>query len=236
MILHQVEQGTAAWHALRLGIPTASEFHRVVTPGGKLSKQSRAYALRLVAERLLNRPLESVEGVEWMEHGRATEPEAVQAYEFHHGMRTGVVGFITTDDGRTGCSPDRLVGHAGLLEVKCPSPAVHVRYLLDGFEDGYLPQVQGQLLVAEREWCDWLSYHSEMPFVCVRAHRDEPYIARLRDALKAFNDMREELYARALQAGAYRVQPRVLTPHEAAQEPGREDAAQTFGFAEEALF
>lgn len=236
MKVHDCEQGSAEWHALRLGRPTASEFHRIVTPTGKLSKQSRAYAMRLVAERLLNRPMESVEGVQWMEHGRATEPEAARAYEFQNDVRTQVAGFVTTDDGRTGCSPDRLVGDAGLLEIKCPSPAVHLGYLLDGFNDDYLPQVQGQLLVVEREWCDWFSYQSEMPGACVRSYRDKAYLARLAAALDEFNDLREALYEQALAAGVFAVQPQVLTPHEAALGSSPSYPAQAAGFVEEALF
>ena len=37
MIILDVEQGSRAWIEARLGIPTASEFSRIVTPGGKLS-------------------------------------------------------------------------------------------------------------------------------------------------------------------------------------------------------
>ena len=39
MIVHPCQQGTVEWTEARLGIPTASEFSRIVTATGKLSKQ-----------------------------------------------------------------------------------------------------------------------------------------------------------------------------------------------------
>ena len=43
MIIHPAEQGSAAWTEARLGIPTASQFSRIITPGGKLSKSRDGY-------------------------------------------------------------------------------------------------------------------------------------------------------------------------------------------------
>ena len=34
MIIHEVEQGSGDWLKLRLGIPTASEFDKIITPTG----------------------------------------------------------------------------------------------------------------------------------------------------------------------------------------------------------
>lgn len=215
MKIVQCEQGSADWYQARLGIPTASCFEQIVTPGGRLSAQARKYALRLVAEELLNRPLDSLDHVQWVQHGREHEPAAVKLYGFEQGCQTQPVGFCMTDDGRIGASPDRLVGASGLLEVKCPSPAVHLGYLLDGPGADYRPQVQGQLLVTEREWCDFWSYSPEMPAARVRSYREEEYIAKLRDALAAFCDMRDLLLDRARAAGVFQAAAEVRTPAEA---------------------
>jgi hypothetical protein len=51
--IYRCEQGSMDWYRLRMGIPTASQFHKIVTPGGKLSEQRHAYMYRLIAERLL---------------------------------------------------------------------------------------------------------------------------------------------------------------------------------------
>lgn len=233
MKVHFVEQGTPAWLALRLGIPTASEFDRIVTPTGKLSAQARAYAHRLTAERLLNRPMDGLDHLEWVARGKELEPEAARMYEFQKEAKTVKVGFVTTDDGQTGASPDRLAGDAGLLEIKCPAPHTHIGYLLDGMpaDAKYKPQVQGQLLVAEREWTDFMSYSPEMPPAIIRTVRDEPFIRTLRQALDEFNDMREEMYQRALALGAFQVAPQVQTVHEQIYAAEQMSDADEFGSA-----
>ena len=187
MIVHDVEQGSEAWLKLRLGIPTASDFHKIVTPTGKLSAQSKAYANRLIAESLLGYPLDSLDGLPCIERGKDLEAEAVRLYEFTTGNTADVVGFCTTDDGQIGASPDRLVGECGQLEIKCPSPQTHVGYLRDGIDTAYMPQIQGQMAVTGRKWCDFFSYHPSMPPVRVRVERDETYIEKLSEALAAFN-------------------------------------------------
>lgn len=188
MIVHDVEQGSAEWHNLRCGIPTASSFDRILTPTGKRSTQSDAYRDWLLAERIIGHPLESVK-TSWMQRGNDLEAEAVAAYEFDRDLEAPLVGFVTTDDGRIGVSPDRLVGTDGLLEIKAPSPQVHVRYMRDRSVDkAYYPQIQGQLLVTERQWTDILSYCPGMPTVVIRVERDEKYQTALAEALTEFCD------------------------------------------------
>lgn len=178
MKIIQCKQGTEAWHAARLGLPTASNFGKIVTPAGKPSASAEGYLHRLVAERLLGHPVEDAAG-EWIERGRITEAEAVAFYEMQQGVDTQAGGFVTTDDGTAGCSPDRLVGADGGLELKCPSAAVHVGYLLDVEPRKYWPQIQGALWVTGRVWWDFLSYCPELPPALVRYKRDEEFIATL---------------------------------------------------------
>ena len=82
MKIYDVEQGSPEWKALRLGIPTASEFDKIVTPTGAFSKQSQGYMNRLAAERFLRKPLDEIGDMFWIRHGAELEPEAVTAYEF----------------------------------------------------------------------------------------------------------------------------------------------------------
>ncbi len=206
MIIVDCIQGSDAWIKARLGIPTASEFHKIVTPAkGDLSKQSRGYAHQLVAEILLGEPCgTNIENMEWVARGRLLEPMAAQQYEFANDVETRAVGFITTDCGRIGCSPDRLVvGVRGLLEIKACAPGTHMGYILDGVGESYRPQVQGQLAVAEAEWCDLLAYHPALPPVTIRTTRDEPYIAKMRAALAEFLDMRDSMLERARSSGFF---------------------------------
>jgi hypothetical protein len=201
MLIHDVVQGSPEWRALKLGRPSASEFHKIVTPTGKLSAQARKYACRLVAERLLNQPLDLLEGIPAVERGKALEADAIAQYEFAEEMETRAVGFVTTDDGLIGASPDRLiVGARGGLEVKCPLLQTHIDYWLAGPGDDYRPQVQGQLWVCELEFDDFYSYHPQMEPVLIRTERDEPYIKLLEQSLRAFVDMLAEIHARVMPA------------------------------------
>jgi hypothetical protein len=190
MIIHDCEQGSERWHRLRLGIPTASCFSKIVTPGGKLSKQSEGYMHRLLAEWLYGAPLEDPESTyrsEWMQRGNDLEESAVQAYEFQTGYTTEKVGFVTDDEGNLGCSPDRLIGETGLLEIKVPAWATHVGYMLTGsIEQDYTPQLQGQLLLTGRKWVDVTSYCPPFPLVIIRVTRDGPYQTALAEALSGF--------------------------------------------------
>jgi hypothetical protein len=181
-----VLQGTPEWLALRQGIPTASSFDRILTPKGKPSTQREKYLFQLLGERIMGRPITQQVSY-WMGRGLQMEAEAVAYYEGIRELSTERIGFLTNDEGTIGASPDRFVGDEGLLEIKCPSEAVHVGYLMTHHVDAeYYPQVQGQLWISERQWSDVLSYHPEMPPALIRVPRDDEYIGQLAKMLGLF--------------------------------------------------
>lgn len=193
MIRIECEQGSAEWAKARSGIPTASNFHRIVTPKtGRLSESSHAYLCELLAERMLGVSLDDSMS-EWMERGKELEESAVAYYELQKDTETEEVGFCLRDDRSAGCSPDRLVGDDGGLEIKCPSAAVHVAYLIDP-PHKYRPQIQGSLWVTGREWWDFLSYNPILPPALIRFERDEDYIEKLAAAVGAFSERLEEAF------------------------------------------
>lgn len=182
MKIINVDQRSPEWYAARLGVPSASNFAKVVTPGGKKSMQVESYLNRLVADIITGRS-DQQEPNEAMQRGTELESEARSYYELIMGP-VEEVGFCIHEDG-FGCSPDGMVGQDGLLEIKCPLAHTHVEYLRDcSIPSIYIPQVQGQLLVTGRKWCDFLSYHPDMKPLLVRVERDEAYIATLHEALK----------------------------------------------------
>lgn len=199
------EQLSPLWHNLKLGIPSASNFDRVLTPKtGELSKQSINYAHELIAEIMLGYPVKNLDNMYWIDRGKELEPEAVKLYEFTYELSTEPVGFITTDDGRIGASPDRLVGDNGIMEIKCTSDAIHMGYVLSGIDEKYKSQIQGQLLVTGRQWCDWWMYHPYLPPARIRTERDEQFIAKLKKALDGFNDMMDCMIGKLHAAGTFR--------------------------------
>lgn len=205
MKIYNIEQGSHEWLSHRLGIPTASMFHKIMTPKTmKLSTQARGYAFRLIAEKLLNESSTPLDSLEWIARGKELEPQAVRMFEFEQEVKTAPVGFITTDDGRMGATPDRLIeGHAAALEIKCPAPATHVEYLVDGFGADYMPQVQGQALIGEFDWVARYSFHPAMPPLLTKTYRDSAYIEALKAALDEFCDMKDNLMERVRRLGLF---------------------------------
>jgi hypothetical protein len=188
MIVHAVEQGSHEWLDLRHGRPTASAFHRILTPKSrKLSDQAVGYVEELLAERWLGHALDWG-GTNWTERGVLLEREAVPYYEILMDAEVERVGFVTLDDGTAGCSPDGLVGANGGLEIKCPSAAVHMKYLLGRENPAHRTQVMGGLWICEREWWDVVSYNPAFPPVRIRVWRDEAYIKDLAAAVAAFTE------------------------------------------------
>lgn len=201
MIIFDVQQGTTEWAMLRAGVPTASQFQRILTPKTlKLSEQATAYAHELIAEQILGAPLDNATSG-FMERGKDWEKSAIAHYALANDVASMKrVGFVLRDDKRVGCSPDHFVDDDGLLEIKVPSAHQHVAYLLDPNGIGYRAQVQGQLWLCERAWCDTLSYNPEMPAALVRQYRDDLFIKALSSAVNQFlemvDDMKSTLIAR----------------------------------------
>lgn len=187
------EQGSEEWFRARMGIPTASEFETVLSKGkgNAPSKVRRTYMLRMIGERMTGEPIESFSNGH-MERGRVMEAEARQQYAFVSDVDPVLVGFARNDtvcNGPIGASPDSLIGDTGTLEVKTKLQHLHLEVLLaDAVPEDHIPQIQGQLLVTEREWCDFVSYWPSLPLFVKRVYRDEAFIANLVSELNRFND------------------------------------------------
>ena len=186
MRIIECEQGSQSWLMARIGLATASNFHRILTNKTlKPSAQARGYLAQIVAEWALQRPLEDESSL-YMERGSVSEQSAIAKYELLHDVEVERVGFITNDEGTIGCSPDGFVGEDGDLELKCPSAKVHVGYLLNGPPDEYHCQTQGRLWLTGRRFCDFMSWHPTLPPVLLRYARDETFIAALAREVTAF--------------------------------------------------
>ena len=182
------QQGTEKWLLARCGLPTASEFDSLLTPllKPRTGEGRQTYLLTKLAEKVMGYPAQTFSGGP-MEQGSILEGEAVPWYEFTHNAKINRVGFCTTDDGRVGCSPDGLLGEDGGIEIKCPSPHVHLAYLLGGrVPPQYLAQVHGNLYVTGRPWWLFVSYNRNFPALVVKVARDEAWITALDAALKQF--------------------------------------------------
>ncbi len=179
-------QGSEEWYAARRGIVTASEFGTLLMQGkgGGDSKTRRTYMLKLMGERLTGDPMYHYVN-DHMERGHDQEPDARNMYAFQADVEPQPVGFIK--NGNVGCSPDSLIGDVGMLEIKTKLAHLHLDVLLgDAVPNEHMAQIQGQLWVAEREWCDFVSYCPKLPLFVKRVQRDDAFIERLRKAVDLF--------------------------------------------------
>lgn len=183
-IFNEIKQGTDQWKEIRSGIPTASMFKAIIAKGE--GKTRKAYLNRLAAEIITGESIESFTS-QAMQRGTQMEDEARFFYCFLKDVETTQVGFIK--NGRKGASPDSLIGIDGLLEIKTQRGDLLVETILkDEFPPEHMAQVQGQLWVSEREWCDLIVYWPNMPPFIKRAYRDKFYIDNLSQEVDKFNE------------------------------------------------
>lgn len=176
------EQGSSEWLRCRLGVPSASNFSAILAKGE--GKTRRSYLYKLAAERLTGEPTESYTNP-YMERGKIMEDEARDLYAFLCDEPLTRVGFIKNCD--VGCSPDSLVGNKGGLEIKTQRGDLLIDTLLkDEFPPEHKAQVQGNLLVSEREWWDLCVYWPRLPLFKKRVYRDDVYIDMLEKELQRF--------------------------------------------------
>ena len=128
MKVHDVAQRSEAWMNLRSGIPTASEFDNLVTPKGEVRKgqMPQTYLAKKLAEFWLGGPLLTFNTFD-MDAGTILEEEALPWFEWEFQLKVERPGFITTDDGLVGCSPDGWIAGFRGIEIKCPAPDTHVK-------------------------------------------------------------------------------------------------------------
>ena len=196
--LDHIQQGSGLWVDARLGIPTGSEFARVVTATGKFATARDTYLGELCAEYFYGPNEDDFAGNEWTERGKALEPQAFEWYGFNRDLDVRSTGFIYRDEDRmVGCSPDGMVDPDGCLELKCPAPHKHLLWLARGtLPKEHFCQVQGHIWVTGRKWCDFMSYDpGAAAQLIIRVEPDEKYQSALDEHMPAF--IEELLEARA---------------------------------------
>jgi hypothetical protein len=196
MKIHDVEQGSGPWLALRLAIPTASEFDQLITPLWKIKtgEAPKTYLYQKICEKFMGAFADGGSSFA-MGQGSIMEHEALPWFSFTHEMPVTRVGFCTTDDGRIGCSPDGLIGEDGGIEIKCPSAQTHLRYWVEGvLPKEHAAQVHGSMYVTGRKFWYFLSYSRQFPAVLIRVERDEKIQEVIDEALCTFLSEYDELY------------------------------------------
>jgi hypothetical protein len=154
---------------------------KIITPTGLASKSVDKYVSQLIAEIITGQPTETFKGNVHTERGHTLEQEAADYYAMVKRVDLTPVGFCLTDDEMIGCSPDRLVGDDGMLEIKTCLPHIMIEYYEKKdteatLEQDHKPQTQTGLYVTQRRWIDTMLYCPGMKPIIVRSLRQGDYI------------------------------------------------------------
>lgn len=151
MQIHNFEQHSEEWYAIRCGRFTASKADTIAVAGTGLE----TLCFNIVAEKLTGRKEETFKSAA-MEQGNELEAVARTLFEMKTGYTVEEVGFIEIDD-LEGSSPDGLI-HIGDeltgVEFKCPQDNTYAKLLFDRkIKPEYYAQMQMQMRhVGARRW------------------------------------------------------------------------------------
>lgn len=198
MVILDCVQNTPDWFQARVGIPTASNFDKIITSKGEPSKTRIKYMYQLAGERITNKYSEDIYQTPSMLRGIQMEEEARSLYEMLTGKTVIKVGLCKMEGGLIcGASPDGLVDENGGIEIKCPMVHTHIEYLLNNkLPTEYFQQVQGELFVTGREWIDFISYYPGIKPFILRVEPDKEFHKKLRVELEIFCNELNELTER----------------------------------------
>ena len=157
-------QGTGAWFNARTGKLTGSRMRSAMKrlKNGEDSAERKNLKIEILCERMTGDIVDKFVSTA-MQWGIEKEPEAKAAYEKKTGRLIKDVGFIDHPHIECGVSPDGFVDD-GLIEIKCPTTATHVGWILDaGIPEEHKAQMTLQAAVTGRSWVDFVSYDPRMP-------------------------------------------------------------------------
>jgi len=203
------QQGSTQWLEARAGVVTASEVDALITPLGeaRTGDRPKEYLAQKLAEKWQG-PLPA--NTFWnADQGHWGETDTVKWYQFEHGVKVDRVGFITTDDGLFGCSPDGLIPVNYGLEIKSPGPKAHVRNLLSGLVPSeYWAQVQMSLWVTGYPKWRFISYRRNYPPIVIDVLPQEQFQENLGVILKKFSAQLQRSWERLIELNDGQLPPK----------------------------
>lgn len=179
MKIHNFEQRSEEWFKIRLGKITGSDFHTYM---GKSETRKRRI-IEKATEIITGMSTENGYESEDMKRGRELEDEAILVYEMIKGVDVEKVGFVEYNE-FAGCSPDGLVGEDGIIECKAPKNSVFVKQVVTGVIDPvYYAQMQYNLFITQRKWCDYIAYNRNFEPYIVRFGKDDAFQEKIKESL-----------------------------------------------------
>lgn len=187
-------QGSAEWLAQRVGRITGS---RVAAVLGLDKYKTRDELMREMVREHHGAEREFT-GNAATAHGHEHEDDAVDLYEQETGSKVQYTGqHIHREHDWLAASPDGLVSDSGLIEVKCPYRGT---YTSAAEVPHYIEQMQLQMEVTQRDWCDFVIWRDDT-IIIERIARNAQWLANNLPALSAFMaDYRETIASDELSA------------------------------------
>jgi hypothetical protein len=190
-IITDIEQGTDAWFAMRLGIPSASRAAQILTKTSGPSKSQLPYMEELAWEIITGTKEDGYKN-ENMQAGNDVEDKARTFFELAHKVTITQVGCIFPSEEDHSClaSPDGLIMdlEEGFETKLATKRKIQTERLKNREPDNeHWCQMQFSLMVSGWKVWNYQSYHPELPKLNLRIERDEKYISALRVELSLFN-------------------------------------------------
>lgn len=197
-IYKDIEQRSREWFEIRKLKFTASNATAIRANGKGLETLVRELVRDYYSSRTYEEYTTDVTN-KHLTRGCKFEDKARCIYEIETGNKVEQVAFVEKSK-YIGCSPDGLVGLDGLLEIKNPDDKVFFEYVLTGkIDSSHYNQIQMQLYVTERQWCDYFVFNPNFTpnFVLTRIYRDGEAISQIANGLhtgeKLLTKMLDEL-------------------------------------------
>ena len=200
-VLHQFEQRTEEWRAIRLGRVGGSEAIGLTTPARMKSMIPLKLAEMLTGE---DQGDDFVSAA--MQQGIDNEPLVCEEYEKREFVELSHNGYVENKSYKyLGISPDGLVFNedwskpVGAIEIKCPQPKAHIACILEGKVPAtYRPQIAHLFFVIKHiEWVDFISYNAKittMPYYKIRVTRAD-YESEINRIEKGYTAYESEIEA-----------------------------------------
>ncbi len=183
--IHNCDQNSDEWHQIRCGRITASNMQILMGDGN-----TRESIIQSKAAEVITGVLDTSDTFTSKDTARGHELEdnARIRYCEVFGVDVETVGFVELDE-FVGVSPDGLVNKDGLVEIKCPKNKNYLKQIANGsieLLELYKTQMQMQMWVCERDWCDYVIYNSnfEHDIFKWRFYRDDLHIERIKQAVE----------------------------------------------------
>ena len=189
-VYHYIDQRTDEWFEIRKKRLTASHAQAIAAAAAGLE----TYTTKVVAECFSDE--DNPYTNDYMDNGTEREDEAILVYEFEKELKVDSIGFITYGD-YAGGSPDGLVGKDGMIEIKRRKNTIFTGIVLTNkIDSGTVWQMQMNLLISGRKWCDFIAYNETFsnPLYVKRILADEKAFEKLEKGIEIGAKQIEEKY------------------------------------------